>query len=214
MKKFIISLALCFCMVFGLTTSATAVEKESQNPIEVCSTVPVVATVTNQETGEVKQLDASPVFVSIQPYSMSDDETTVEVGYSVDVPIPVPQTRTSSGKVNDEAGVKAQVIVEYTISANKEDIKISKLSGSWTPSSGMYMISNREAGVTNNTNRLYKQPSNNTFSYLINWGYQGFVTGPNLAAPSAWSKAVITVSGMSGTKHVIDLYFNFPDGRG
>ena len=115
----------------------------------------------------------------------------------------MPQTRTSSGKVNDEAGVKAQVIVEYTISANKEDIKISKLSGSWTPSSGMYMISNREAGVTNNT-----------FSYLINWGYQGFVTGPNLAAPSAWSKAVITVSGMSGTKHVIDLYFNFPDGRG
>lgn len=234
MKKRLIALVMTLCVAMALVAPARAISEDFGQD-EVCEgaitmIVPGGATsedanlennalvsVTDEQTGKTKFLNAKPISKVVQMTSTGAQE--VDVGYSVLVPISIPGLVTpnaDTGKSTNEAGVLAKINVVYTISANKEKINITKFYGSWTPSSYLYNISNRMVGVNNKgvipAKALSKTPTGNSFSYNINWGYQNFVTGTD-EAPFAWSEALVTVGAMSGTQHKIELEFHFPDGR-
>lgn len=212
MKKKFMSLLLIMSFVVLLETPVGAVNQVQSNTLEGME---ATATIFSSETKEEQEVNISPKSITILSVS-PDGEETIDVGYSATIMLEYPQTRADTGKVTTGAGVTANLHVVYTISSNKEQINITKVYGNWIPGKS-YVISNREVGVTNNgasiikPPRLLKNPTTNTFSYDINWGYQNFVTG-TVSAPYAWSEAKSQVPGMGGY-YTITVEFNFPDHR-
>ncbi len=171
----------------------------------------VLCTVTNDETGEVKNLEIQRISTSKQ---MSSFGTEVTANYEAFAEIPTHQNRSTEDKGKTEGGVTIRFSVVYTISANKEDIKVSRIYGNWTPSANFYIVTNRTVGIhagLDGPSPLVRHPSTNSFDYSTGWGYNGFVVGAN-GSPFAWADAVILVSGMSGS-HTLNCGMSFPDER-
>ena len=200
--------------VGAISTIDLQSEDLSDDVMTMVEDVAAVAIITDSATGSVQRIALEPESSAVYSTGLNGEEI-VDVGYSVTIPIGV-QTRADTGKETTNAGVAASLHVVYTLSSDKEQINITRLYGSWTPSSSLYIVSNRETGLTNHgatvTKSMIKYPASNSFSYSVSWGYQNFVTGV-IQSPYAWSEATVQVSGMSGTSYTAFIEFNFPDSR-
>lgn len=118
---------------------------------------------------------------------------------------------------HDEAYVRANLKITYTLSG--ENIRVEKVSGSWTALNGMPItFSNREVMVTNGgllyiddkTNKYY--PTSNSFSYSTGWGYISkypAITETGTGA-RAYSEVDASVSGMGNNKHTVFVMLYVP----
>ncbi len=211
MKKGLISICLVLAMCLSLYMPAGATniaDEETSNKQNEFS-----LTLTNDTTGEVQVINATRMTSNMLTRSANSEVT---VGYSAFVPIPTYATlsTTQPGGKSDGSGVSVLFYVVYTISTNHEKIKVSRIYGSWTPTSNLYAISNREVGMhagLDSPGTLLKYPSSNSFDYSTGWGYCNFVTAGD-ASPYAWADATISVYGMSGT-HSLTVGFSFPESR-
>lgn len=204
MKIYKVFLSFLVILMISIPVAfASSSTEENTNPS-------IVATMMNSETGDIQRIEAISQVTDIQSNS---ENSEIDVNYSAFFPIPVPETRASDGKDKTEGGVTVSIHVTYTISANKELIKISQYSGSWTPSSSMFVVSNRDVGIHGGPygDFLRKSPTTNSFNYVTGWGYHNFVTSGD-ASPYAWADATVTVIGMSGS-HQLKLGMAFPDDR-
>lgn len=134
----------------------------------------------------------------------------IEKEYEVDFAIPSSQmqTRASTGSNKTEGGVKAVLNVTY-VKNSKGDVNITKVTGSWAPTSNLYSLSGRQVVIRSGNfagggKAMNKYPTANSFSYGVSWGYVTYFPNTSYSMSGANSFADIKVSGMSGT-HEISL---------
>ena len=108
----------------------------------------------------------------------------------------------------EESSIRAKIKLTYSWANNKNDIKISNVSGSWECTSSQYSMSfsNRTVGVNDGRmlgtgKSITEHPTTNTFSYNTGWGYvQYYPQSTNaLTGPRAYSEATGSINGMGGS---------------
>lgn len=107
--------------------------------------------------------------------------------------------------------MKARIDITYNHRNNKQDIQITKFTGSWTPENSLMLVSNRTAAVTDGTGLgvekvLRYTPTSNTFSYNTGWGYVSWYPDTNISGPRGNSEATVTATGM-GSGYNLFLFF-------
>lgn len=143
-----------------------------------------------------------------------ENEKSFTAGYEIFIPLQNNENEISpmniDGSSKDEAGVKAELYVDYDISANNEQVRVNRVYGSWKPGN-MYYLTDRVVGCHSGINfykprRFEEKVYSNSFNFKLNWGYVDRTWGD--ASPRAWSEATVKVSGMGGS-HRIEIMFPF-----
>lgn len=183
-------------LIMSLPMGVQASSLDSAVLVEASSYDNVVAQAIMRDltTGEETLLDAKPICV-IAPMSFSDEEE-ITVGYEVFAPIALATALDTGGKSKETNGVTAVVYVTYTLSSNKEEIKVTNITGSWTTSNSLYYLIDREYGVSNGGFGEYYHgyPTTNSFNYNTNFGYYPKLSGD--VSAGGYSQATIMVGGM------------------
>lgn len=200
-SKLIISSVLVSFLSLTAISSASAAEDITQTSAPE-ATVSLVDEITGEVTYlEAKQIKKAPKLS--RSFSASNAELIEEVEYEVFVPIPDGNisSRASGSNSKNSGGVTAKVQLDYSLNSKGDMITVSKLSGSWTPSSNIYSVTSRSVGAHSGLvvggQKMSKVPTSNTFSYTTGWKANSRLMGGN--SPRGWADAVIKVSGMSGS---------------
>lgn len=220
--------------LFGLLSLGNTYASENTLVPKALSESKVEVIVIDDHTGVTQVLDSSDgvkfdiIKTSESLAELSDDfiiplvdpielfKNRTDLGYEVFIPIEglegIIKPFTVEGGTKTSGGVTAKLNVDYNWRESTGEIKVNRVYGSWTPSTNMYKVSNRNLlahnGAAWGVKKLEKKPTSNTFSYTTGWGYNGTVTGAY--GPMAESTAKIVVDGMSGTSHTIQLRVFFP----
>lgn len=207
MKKFI-SVAVTIFILFSLSATAFAEPASENSPLEGSA---ITAIVRNTVTGEIETYEASPVNTCLLD---SSEDGEISLSYEVFIPLPnadgiMPLDSESNDKTSH--GVTATVGVDYTISSNGEEFKASRFYGSWTPSSGLYYVTQRQAAIDSggiNPTKIIKYPTSDSYSFYTNWGYK--LREPNSDyQQQTWSVAVVYVGGMESSGGY-EIYIRLP----
>jgi len=176
---------------------------ESQQRNETTVHVKVVDNLTN----EIIEYDIADEQVSDQ--NMKTGEQKVE--YDMTLKLPADNGIMLCDSVTneqEESSIRAKIKLTYSWANNKNDIKISNVSGSWECTSSQYSMSfsNRTVGVNDGRmlgtgKSITEHPTTNTFSYNTGWGYVQYNPQSTTAmtGPRAYSEATGSINGMGGS---------------
>ena len=180
---------------------------ESQQRNETTVHVKVVDNLTN----EIIEYDIADeqVTSSISDQNMKTGEQKVE--YDMTLKLPADNGIMLCDSVTneqEESSIRAKIKLTYSWANNKNDIKISNVSGSWECTSSKYSMSfsNRTVGVNDGRplgtgKSITEHPTSNTFSYNTGWGYVQYNPQSTTAmtGPRAYSEATGSIDGMGGS---------------
>lgn len=180
---------------------------ESQQRNETTVHVKVVDNLTN----EIIEYDIADeqVTSSISDQNMKTGEQKVE--YDMTLKLPADNGIMLCDSVTneqEESSIRAKIKLTYSWANNKNDIKISNVSGSWECTSSQYSMSfsNRTVGVNDGRmlgtgKSITEHPTTNTFSYNTGWGYVQYNPQSTTAmtGPRAYSEATGSIDGMGGS---------------
>lgn len=180
---------------------------ESQQRNETTVHVKVVDNLTN----EIIEYDIADeqVTSSISDQNMKTGEQKVE--YDMTLKLPADNGIMLCDSVTneqEESSIRAKIKLTYSWANNKNDIKISNVSGSWECTSSKYYMSfsNRTVGVNDGRplgtgKSITEHPTSNTFSYNTGWGYVQYNPQSTTAmtGPRAYSEATGSIDGMGGS---------------
>ena len=180
---------------------------ESQQRNETTVHVKVVDNLTN----EIIEYDIADeqVTSSISDQNMKTGEQKVE--YDMTLKLPADNGIMLCDSVTneqEESSIRAKIKLTYSWANNKNDIKISNVSGSWECTSSQYSMSfsNRTVGVNDGRplgtgKSITEHPTSNTFSYNTGWGYVQYKPQSTTAitGPRAYSEATGSINGMGGS---------------
>ena len=180
---------------------------ESQQRNETTVHVKVVDNLTN----EIIEYDIADeqVTSSISDQNMKTGEQKVE--YDMTLKLPADNGIMLCDSVTneqEESSIRAKIKLTYSWANNKNDIKISNVSGSWECTSSKYSMSfsNRTVGVDDGRplgtgKSITEHPTSNTFSYNTGWGYVQYNPQSTTAmtGPRAYSEATGSINGMGGS---------------
>ncbi len=180
---------------------------ESQQRNETTVHVKVVDNLTN----EIIEYDIADeqVTSSISDQNMKTGEQKVE--YDMTLKLPADNGIMLCDSVTneqEESSIRAKIKLTYSWANNKNDIKISNVSGSWECTSSKYSMSfsNRTVGVNDGRplgtgKSITEHPTTNTFSYNTGWGYVQYNPQSTTAmtGPRAYSEATGSINGMGGS---------------
>ena len=180
---------------------------ESQQRNETTVHVKVVDNLTN----EIIEYDIADeqVTSSISDQNMNTGEQKVE--YDMTLKLPADNGIMLCDSVTneqEESSIRAKIKLTYSWANNKNDIKISNVSGSWECTSSQYSMSfsNRTVGVNDGRmlgtgKSITEHPTTNTFSYNTGWGYVQYNPQSTTAmtGPRAYSEATGSIDGMGGS---------------
>lgn len=180
---------------------------ESQQRNETTVHVKVVDNLTN----EIIEYDIADeqVTSSISDQNMKTGEQKVE--YDMTLKLPADNGIMLCDSVTneqEESSIRAKIKLTYSWANNKNDIKISNVSGSWECTSSQYSMSfsNRTVGVNDGRmlgtgKSITEHPTTNTFSYNTGWGYVQYYPQSTsaLTGPRAYSEATGSIDGMGGS---------------
>lgn len=110
-------------------------------------------TITNNQTGETNILNSTDIKnnMKVNSIKLNDEDESVKVGYNVFIPIKNSNSTEitpfdTTGGTETTGGVTAELYVDYDVSLNNEQVRLNKVYGSWTPSSNLYYLTDREVG--------------------------------------------------------------------
>lgn len=180
---------------------------ESQQSNETTVHVKVVDNLTN----EIIEYDIADeqVTSTISDQNMKTGEQKVE--YDMTLKLPADNGIMLCDSVTneqEESSIRAKIKLTYSWANNKNDIKISNVSGSWECTSSQYSMSfsNRTVGVNDGRplgtgKSITEHPTSNTFSYNTGWGYVQYYPQSTTAmtGPRAYSEATGSINGMGGS---------------
>ena len=180
---------------------------ESQQRNETTVHVKVVDNLTN----EIIEYDIADeqVTSSISDQNMKTGEQKVD--YDMTLKLPADNGIMLCDSVTneqEESSIRAKIKLTYSWANNKNDIKISNVSGSWECTSSKYSMSfsNRTVGVNDGRplgtgKSITEHPTSNTFSYNTGWGYVQYNPQSTTAmtGPRAYSEATGSIDGMGGS---------------
>lgn len=184
---------------------------ESQQRNETTVHVKVVDNLTN----EIIEYDIADeqVTSSISDQNMKTGEQKVE--YDMTLKLPADNGIMLCDSVTneqEESSIRAKIKLTYSWANNKNDIKISNVSGSWECTSSKYSMSfsNRTVGVNDGRplgtgKSITEHPTSNTFSYNTGWGYVQYNPQSTTAmtGPRAYSEATGSINGMGGSYTIL-----------
>ena len=181
---------------------------ESQQRNETTVHVKVVDNLTN----EIIEYDIADEQVTS---TISDQNMIItgeqEVEYDMTLKLPADNGIMLCDSVSnekEESSIRAKIKLTYSWANNKNDIKISNVSGSWECTSSKYSMSfsNRTVGVNDGRplgtgKSITEHPTSNTFSYNTGWGYVQYNPQSTTAmtGPRAYSEATGSINGMGGS---------------
>ena len=219
MKK-IISCLLTIVLAFPFST----VYAEGYSWDSMNSNMPIfVVKVTDNETNAVRLIELSDDVVSQKPVitrNNTDGEVRREISFSGDIPLfadtstikPCSDIQTNK----DEAFVRANLKITYTVKPSQEEIRVEAVSGSWTQASSSFTMtfSDRQVMVADGVplgRKNWYYPSSNSFYYSTGWGYVIKYPSSSSAYTGAggFSSVVAAISGMGGS-HTIEVTLLVP----
>ena len=167
--------------------------------------------VVDNLTNEIIEYDIADeqVTSSISDQNMKTGEQKVE--YDMTLKLPADNGIMLCDSVTneqEESSIRAKIKLTYSWANNKNDIKISNVSGSWECTSSQYSMSfsNRTVGVNDGRplgtgKSITEHPTSNTFSYNTGWGYVQYNPQSTTAmtGPRAYSEATGSINGMGGS---------------
>lgn len=222
MKKKLMSLVLAMTMILSALPAAAAVEKSGDSHYDDTyqeQTILAKVRVTHQASGTTYLTE-----VPLCDYTLSDISENInsngELAKTVSYKISINPLNAQINPLASESGskekenVEAYVKVTYTLSADKNFIKVSNFSGGWTYDKSIYYLGGREIGVHSGTSwtqkSLHEYISTDTFNYALDWGYVD--RAPNgYTQARAWSEATIYISGMEDNGIFLSLELPFAE---
>lgn len=208
MKKYKKVASYILTMILASSLAGMPVKAmESQQRNETTVHVKVVDNLTN----EIIEYDIADeqVTSSISDQNMKTGEQKVE--YDMTLKLPADNGIMLCDSVTneqEESSIRAKIKLTYSWANNKNDIKISNVSGSWECTSSKYSMSfsNRTVGVNDGRplgtgKSITEHPTSNTFSYNTGWGYVQYNPQSTTAmtGPRAYSEATGSINGMGGS---------------
>lgn len=208
MKKYKKVASYILTMILASSLAGMPVKAmESQQSNETTVHVKVVDNLTN----EIIEYDIADeqVTSSISDQNMKTGEQKVE--YDMTLKLPADNGIMLCDSVTneqEESSIRAKIKLTYSWANNKNDIKISNVSGSWECTSSKYSMSfsNRTVGVNDGRplgtgKSITEHPTSNTFSYNTGWGYVQYNPQSTTAmtGPRAYSEATGSINGMGGS---------------
>ena len=208
MKKYKKVASYILTMILASSLAGMPVKAmESQQRNETTVHVKVVDNLTN----EIIEYDIADeqVTSSISDQNMKTGEQKVE--YDMTLKLPADNGIMLCDSVTneqEESSIRAKIKLTYSWANNKNDIKISNVSGSWECTSSQYSMSfsNRTVGVNDGRplgtgKSITEHPTTNTFSYNTGWGYVQYYPQSTTAmtGPRAYSEATGSINGMGGS---------------
>lgn len=104
----------------------------------------------------------------------------------------------------------AYATVYFTKKDYGTKVNITRVFGKWVPENSMYHVNDRRVILRQHQyggKTMIQYLNSNKFDYNVNWGYIGIANGS--AGPNVYTSANLTVYGMSGTSHNLELSFSF-----
>lgn len=208
MKKYKKVASYILTMILASSLAGMPVKAmESQQSNETTVHVKVVDNLTN----EIIEYDIADeqVTSTISDQNMKTGEQKVE--YDMTLKLPADNGIMLCDSVTneqEESSIRAKIKLTYSWANNKNDIKISNVSGSWECTSSQYSMSfsNRTVGVNDGRplgtgKSITEHPTSNTFSYNTGWGYVQYYPQSTTAmtGPRAYSEATGSINGMGGS---------------
>jgi len=208
MKKYKKVASYILTMILASSLAGMPVKAmESQQSNETTVHVKVVDNLTN----EIIEYDIADeqVTSTISDQNMKTGEQKVE--YDMTLKLPADNGIMLCDSVTneqEESSIRAKIKLTYSWANNKNDIKISNVSGSWECTSSKYSMSfsNRTVGVNDGRplgtgKSITEHPTSNTFSYNTGWGYVQYNPQSTTAmtGPRAYSEATGSIDGMGGS---------------
>ena len=208
MKKYKKVASYILTMILASSLAGMPVKAmESQQSNETTVHVKVVDNLTN----EIIEYDIADeqVTSTISDQNMKTGEQKVE--YDMTLKLPADNGIMLCDRVTneqEESSIRAKIKLTYSWANNKNDIKISNVSGSWECTSSQYSMSfsNRTVGVNDGRplgtgKSITEHPTSNTFSYNTGWGYVQYYPQSTTAmtGPRAYSEATGSINGMGGS---------------
>lgn len=208
MKKYKKVASYILTMILASSLAGMPVKAmESQQSNETTVHVKVVDNLTN----EIIEYDIADeqVTSTISDQNMKTGEQKVE--YDMTLKLPADNGIMLCDSVTneqEESSIRAKIKLTYSWANNKNDIKISNVSGSWECTSSKYSMSfsNRTVGVNDGRplgtgKSITEHPTSNTFSYNTGWGYVQYNPQSTTAmtGPRAYSEATGSINGMGGS---------------
>lgn len=146
--------------------------------------------------------------VSGEEFKSFSGVESIDKEYEVDFNIPGSpfQVLDSSSGSKTEAGVRAYLRITYTRNA-RGDINISNVSGGWSPTSSIYVVSSRQVVVrvgnfAGAVRSLSFNPASNSFNRSITWGFVPYYPNTAFSMTGANTFANIRVTGMGGSHEI------------
>ena len=192
MKK-VISSILCIFFLYLYSSTVFA------------SSFSVSARIRNQQTGETVTVPSS----KSKSTEVQNPDGSFSNSSEIDFRLPHSSTAPlNSDSSSTETDVKATITITYDRSGDK--IRVTKVSGSWVPSTSQIFLNNREVhygdGVPFGGHSAHQYPTNNTFSYTTGWGWVDWypASSDGFSGARAYSSAVVQASGMAS--HTIEAF--------
>ena len=186
-------------LIFGFIISPTTTFASENERITLDK-----PTLINNETGEV--MEAAIKNIRRDSYQSRSSNGSITESYTVDVSIPIGdiRTRDAAGGSITEADCTATLNITYYLRNSGEEINITNISGGWEPQSNYISISNKVASVTDGAiqplNKVLREnPTSNSFSYDIDWGYVTFYLGSEYSGARGYTEATLSIPGMGGS---------------
>ena len=204
MKKIstgILSLMFIFsCSIFpAFAANAPSNDINQHSPV-----TPKIFIQTDSDYKEITPKTNSTIITDL-----GDNEYQADCEVVVSLPDSGISPRSSQTSEADQDAIIARLTITYSLSSDKEKIKISAVSGSWTGSITNLEMKDRVVGVTDGagywgigSKTLTWHPPANSFTYSTGWGYVDFLVPSDESyigtGPRAYSEAYYRIPGMGG----------------
>lgn len=179
-----------------LITNATTFNETYLAPLDI---QPIL---TDNQTGEILYSSIKNV-KSLGLQSRSDGQITQSCEINISLPVKNPSLRDAVSGSVEEADCKAILNITYSLNSTREKIKITNISGSWTPQNRFIVVSDRVASVTDGAfpflnKTLTKYPDSNTFNYNTGWDYLTYYPRTEYTGARGYTEATLTIPSMGG----------------
>jgi hypothetical protein len=200
MKKLFAGLIFCCSMLFIFPAVSNADEVVKTENFGEVSVEAIIESDLNIDF----DVDITEIPTITSKNLLNPNEETKTFKADFFIPVPASSRASNSGSTTQQ-GITAYLTVTYDFRSS-DSIKLSKVNGSWSRSSTLYVLSNRQvvaqvASVLSGPNKSW-YPTSNTFSYDTGFSYSQYYPSGLVSFTGGRSFVTVYISGMGGSATV------------
>ena len=200
MKKLFASLVFCCLMLVILPTVSNADEVVKSVKFGEVS----VEAIVDSDLSIDFDVDITEIPTITPKNILNPSEETKTFKADFSIPLSDASRASNSGSTTQQ-GITAYLTVTYDFRSS-DSVKLSRVNGSWSRSSTLYVLSNRQvvaqvASVLSGPSKTW-YPTSNTFSYDTGFGYSQYYPSGVVSFTGGRSFVTVYISGMGGSATV------------